>query len=189
MKFPQTATLARLIEQGESLRPLPVDSILAQLRHLHANANQPSSATLARLNLRRQLTFEWEGATGEPGQWANEVLSVVQEYYDWVLRHDNQVEAEGKPLPSSLEDQPKAESTLPPKEFWDEELREQAEYQEEWLKKNGAKMDEIFAAVREGRPARLEQFRNKSETEPESNNPRDDLDEDDGLENSSSSGV
>lgn len=60
-----------------------------------------------------------------------------------------------------------AKSTLPPGEFWEEELREQAEYQEEWLKKNGAKMNEIYAAVREGRPARLEQFRNKSETEPD----------------------
>jgi len=60
-----------------------------------------------------------------------------------------------------------AKSTLPPGEFWEEELREQAEYQEEWLKKNGAKYNEIYAAVREGRPARLEQFRDKSETEPE----------------------
>lgn len=97
MSFPRTTALAKAIEQGEALRPLPVDSIIAQLKHLQENANQPSQATLAKLTIRRQLAIEWEGAEGPAAKWVDEVGDVVQDYYDWVLRHDTQRPMETEP--------------------------------------------------------------------------------------------
>jgi hypothetical protein len=71
------------------MRPLPVDSILAQLKHLLSRVDNPSWETLERITLRRQLVMEWSDAPDVKVQeWIQQCLSVVQEYYDWVKRHD-----------------------------------------------------------------------------------------------------
>lgn len=71
------------------MRPLPVDSVLAQLKHLLARVDAPSRETMAKITLRRQLVFEWsESPDPDVQQWITRCLAVVQEYYDWVKRHD-----------------------------------------------------------------------------------------------------
>jgi hypothetical protein len=42
--------------------------------------------------------------------------------------------------------------TLPPKEFFDEELEQKNRLQESFIQKHGARMNEIYGAIREGRP-------------------------------------
>lgn len=90
MRFPRLAELTAIVQETEAMRPLPIDSILAQLKHLQENSEQPRQRALSRLTLRRQLVMEWEpGSPPEIQQWVSRVLEVVQAYYDWVHEHDN----------------------------------------------------------------------------------------------------
>jgi hypothetical protein len=89
------------------MRPLPVDSVLAQLKHLLAQVDNPSRQTVEKITLRRQLTMEWsEAPDPEIQRWISDCLSVVQEYFEWVKRNDRQVQTQpGGTAPGGAERQ------------------------------------------------------------------------------------